>query len=216
MCVLTLYLKVRLLRGFIASSYAFQLQIVGITRSTRRVHLSVQPYLSSVSTHFLLSTHLTCGHGYGCLLPSLEVSPVTGLLRDRYDKVFITQVLTLVSTEIITSGCNYSLMLPTWQATHGGYGWVKPSYPLNQLPLYLGLLSPSGTHMRGSSVFLTRVLPAYTIYMGQYTLTMPTQPGHFFHVIWWFSSYSFDYCTCFDFSVGPHCINGHNRVMHSY
>ena len=69
--------------------------------------------VKSVFTHFLLSTHLTCGHGYGCLLPSLEVSPVTGLLRDRYDKVFITQVLTLFSTEIITSGCNYSLKLPT-------------------------------------------------------------------------------------------------------
>ena len=127
--------------------------------------------VKSVFTHFLLSTHLTCGHGYGCLLPSLEVSPVTGLLRDRYDKVFITQVLTLVSTEIITSGCNYSLMLPTWQATHGGYGWVKPSYPLNQLPLYLGLLSPSGTHMRGNSVFLTRVLPVICLLTAIITMT---------------------------------------------
>ena len=64
MCVLTLYLKVRLLRGFIASSYAFQLQIVGIARSTRRVHLSVQPYLSKVflRTSFCrLTSHVVMG-----------------------------------------------------------------------------------------------------------------------------------------------------------
>ena len=69
----------------------------------------------------------------------------------------------------------------------------------------LGLLNPSGTHMSGGSVFLTRVLPSYTIYTDQYALTVLTRPGHFYQINWLFSSYSFNYYTWFCFHSACSC-----------